>query len=88
MTTESVEDAPAVDTSNTPRISVQDANGQNVSIQFTTTDTVLEIKEKLHALNGIPIEAQELVFNGQLLEDEQVLNEYGIEQENILTLRK
>ncbi|XVF87677.1 hypothetical protein PTKIN_Ptkin18bG0139700 [Pterospermum kingtungense] len=45
--------------------------GRPFSIEVGFFDTVLEIKEKIHKYQGIPVNTQTLVFNGHVLQDDK-----------------
>ncbi|KAJ0016776.1 hypothetical protein Pint_10892 [Pistacia integerrima] len=45
--------------------------GRPFSIEVGFFDTVLEIKEKIHKYQGIPVQRQTLVFNGHVLQDDR-----------------
>ncbi|KAJ1302339.1 hypothetical protein OPQ81_001154 [Rhizoctonia solani] len=48
--------------------------------------TVSDLKLIIQDREGIPVEQQILVFSGEKLEDEQMLNDYGIRNESIIYL--
>ncbi|KAF2303649.1 hypothetical protein GH714_020630 [Hevea brasiliensis] len=56
------------------------------SIEVGFFDTVLEIKEKVHKYQGIPINKQTLVFNGQVLRDNCDVEYYEILQNSHIQL--
>ena len=43
--------------------------GERFGVNFKPQDTVLEIKDKIYAKLGFPLEQQRLIFAGKLLED-------------------
>ncbi|KAL2521922.1 Ubiquitin-like superfamily protein [Forsythia ovata] len=51
-------------------INFQPSRGNTFQIEIGYFDTVLDIKEKIHKVKGIPISKQTLVFNGNVLQDE------------------
>jgi len=44
--------------------------GTTFSIEVGFFDTILEIKEKVEKYQGIPVSNQTLIFNGQILQDD------------------
>ncbi|CAI9758126.1 unnamed protein product [Fraxinus pennsylvanica] len=51
-------------------INFQPSRGNAFQIEIGYFDTVLEMKEKIQKVKGIPISKQTLVFNGNVLQDE------------------
>ncbi|XP_022853833.1 ubiquitin domain-containing protein 7SL RNA2-like [Olea europaea var. sylvestris] len=51
-------------------INIQPSDGNAFQIEIGYFDTVLEMKEKIQKVKGIPITKQTLVFNGNVLQDE------------------
>ena len=51
------------------------------------SDTVANVKSKLQDREGIPPDQQELVFEGEVLQDERTLASCGIATEAMLYLR-
>ncbi|CAN1160714.1 Ubiquitin domain-containing protein 7SL RNA1 [Linum perenne] len=56
------------------------------SIEIWYFDTVLDIKKKIHKSRGIPIQRQNLFFNGQLLLDDRDTVHYHILQDSRIQL--
>ncbi|XP_043707359.1 ubiquitin-NEDD8-like protein RUB2 [Telopea speciosissima] len=52
--------------------------GKRFTIEVGYFDTVLEMKEKIHKYEGIPISRQILVFNGQVMADEHDTEYYEV----------
>lgn len=48
--------------------------------------TVLELKQRLAELSGIPLERQRVIFRGRVLNDERSLRDYKVEEGNALHL--
>lgn len=57
---------------------IKTLTGKTCSIEFSQTDTVESVKEKIRQKEGIPVDQQRLVFNGKQLEDGHTLNEYNV----------
>jgi len=51
-------------------------------------DTILKLKEYCHILSNIPQDQQNLLYNGKILLNEKLINDYNIENNNNITLEK
>lgn len=47
------------------------------TIEVPLTTTVLQMKEEVEKLSGIPAGSQRLIYSGQVLKDEKTLESYG-----------
>lgn len=59
-------------------IYIKALNGNIITIDIRPSDTILNIKEKIHEKGGIPANEQELYFNRIKLEDAKTLSDYNI----------
>lgn len=57
---------------------VKNENDEITIVQVEFTDTVIQVKNKLKKINGIPRSAQNIIFNGKILEDHRTLYSYHI----------
>ena len=55
--------------------------GQCITIDVEEEDTILTVKHKIHAKYAAQPENQRLSFDGDTLEDERTLGDYGIKRE-------
>jgi ubiquitin len=60
--------------------------GKRITLEVTTGDTIRNVKEKIHAKEGIPTNLQHLIFAGKELEDMHNLHQYEIQNHSILQL--
>ena len=58
--------------------------GNNVIVDIQTSDTIQEVKQKIHVRVGIPPEEQRLIFHGKLVEDSGAVQDYGIKNNDEL----
>jgi ubiquitin C len=66
------------------RIIVETSSGQTLTILCSSwAITIADIKSKIQHESGIPPKCQQLVFNGQVLEDHKKLSDYKIEKNQI-----
>jgi ubiquitin len=55
--------------------------GKTVTLTVTPSDSILTVKDKIQAKEGIPTDQQRLIFCGKHLEDLRTVSEYGISLE-------
>lgn len=60
--------------------------GKRITLEVTTGDTIKNVKDKIHAKEGIPAYLQHLIFGGKELEDMHNLYQYEIQEHSILQL--
>ena len=65
-------------TSGVMQIYVKTLAGITLTLNVQPLDTIGNIKVKIQDIEGIPIEQQRLIFNGNKLEDNRTLSEYNI----------
>ncbi len=46
--------------------------------------TILELKQQFFDIEGVPVDAQRLIYGGKELEDERTLTDYNIQQESTI----
>ena len=68
------------------RITIKTLTDESIIIELETTDTIKKVKEKIKELKNIQIEQQILILGGQLLEDNETLAHYYINEQAILRL--
>ena len=67
-------------------ISVSTPTGKVISLEVTSSDTVMSVKTKIQKRESIPQHQQRLTFAGELLEDDHTLNHYKIMRKSALKL--
>ena len=65
---------------------IRTTTGITIQVQADSGNTVLELKEKICAQRGYPVEEQKLIFVGKLLEDQTKLADYNIQGATTLHL--
>jgi len=60
--------------------------GDTIYVEVKLSDTVEELKKKIHEKINIPPEQQRLIFNGDQLDDDQELSYYNIKNESMIHL--
>ena len=71
------------------QVFVKTINGQTVVINTSPFDTIRSFKLKVCAKDETPVQMQQLIYRGKLLEDNRTLQDYDIQKESTihLTLR-
>lgn len=68
------------------QVKVITLTGDEKIVEADPSEKVLDIKERLEELEGIPPEQQRLIFQGRQLKDDKTLNSYKLKHGTVLHL--
>ena len=63
------------------QIFVKTLTGKTLTIDVEPSDTIYDVQLKIYDKEGVPPEAEEIIFAGKQLEHNRTLAEYGIPKE-------
>ena len=68
------------------QIYVETLTGKTISLWVEPSDTIEKVKGEIQEEEDIPPEKQQLIFQGGLLEDRQILSDYNIQEQDTIHL--
>ena len=66
------------------QIFIKTLTGKTITLEVEGSDTILNIKQKIHDKEGIPPDQPRLIYAGRQLIDKETLNENGIKKNAII----
>lgn len=74
------------DNGNMLNLKIKTLTGSTITVDVDKNDTINQLKSKIAAKQGIPVEQQRLVFSGKQLDSSKTLGDYNVDKDSTLHL--
>ena len=69
-------------------ISVMTLHGKKITLEVQSSNTIEEVKAKIHSQERIPPDQQHLILDGKKLEDQQILSNCDVQNKSFYLVIK
>ena len=66
------------------KIFIKTLTGKNIELEVNSSDRIEDIKKKIQEKEGIPPDQQRFIYSGKQIEDQNTIQDYGIQPNSTL----